>query len=64
MMRLSRPACAILVKSDNPVRANDGAAMPISQLVFFACWLVVALLSGAALVFVWQKFITNGELRK
>jgi len=38
--------------------------MPISQLVFFACWLVVALLGGAALVLAWQKFITKDESGK
>jgi hypothetical protein len=33
-----------------------GAAMPISQLVFFAGWLVAALIGGAALVYVWTRW--------
>jgi hypothetical protein len=29
--------------------------MPVSQLVFFVCWLAAALLAGALLFYVWQK---------
>ena len=35
--------------------------MPVSQLVFFACWLAVALLGAAALLFVWQKLRANSD---
>jgi len=40
---------------------NDGEAMPVSQLVFFACWLAVALLGAAALLFVWQKWQAKSD---
>ena len=29
--------------------------MPVSQLVFFAVWLVAAMLCGGLIVFVWQR---------
>jgi tryptophan-rich sensory protein len=35
--------------------------MPVSQLVFFVCWLAVALLGAAALVFVWQKWQAKSD---
>ena len=33
--------------------------MPVSQLVFFAGWLVVAMAGGALLVFVWQRLLVK-----
>lgn len=30
--------------------------MPVSQLVFFGCWLAAALLAGALLFYGWQKW--------
>jgi len=29
--------------------------MPLSQLIFFAGWVVAALIGGAALLLVWEK---------
>ena len=33
--------------------------MALSQLIFFAVWLAVALLGGALLVFVWQRLLAK-----
>lgn len=33
--------------------------MPVSQLIFFAVWLAVALLGGALLVFAWQRLLAR-----
>jgi hypothetical protein len=37
--------------------------MPVSQLVFFAGWLVVALLGGALLCYVWPRLCAKLGLR-
>jgi hypothetical protein len=37
--------------------------MPVSQLVFFAGWLVVALLAGALLCYVWPRLCAKLGLR-
>jgi hypothetical protein len=33
--------------------------MPVSQMIFFAVWLAVALLGGALLVFAWQRLLAR-----
>lgn len=33
--------------------------MPVSQTIFFAVWLAVALLGGALLVFAWQRLLAG-----
>jgi hypothetical protein len=33
--------------------------MPLSQMIFFAVWLAVALLGGVLLVFVWQRLLAR-----
>jgi hypothetical protein len=35
-----------------------GPPMPIGQLVFFACWLALAMLSAVAIVFAWERLRT------
>ena len=37
--------------------------MPVSQLVFFAGWLVVALLGGALLCYAWPRLCAKLGLR-
>jgi hypothetical protein len=37
--------------------------MPISQLVFFAGWLVAALVGGAALVYAWMRWLDRSGLK-
>lgn len=33
--------------------------MPVSQMIFFAVWLAVALLGGALLLFAWQRLLAR-----
>jgi hypothetical protein len=37
--------------------------MPISQLVFFAGWLVAALMGGVGLVYVWTRWLDRSGLK-
>jgi hypothetical protein len=37
--------------------------MPLSQLVFFAGWLVVALLGGALLAYLWPRLFAKLDRR-
>jgi len=54
-------AAAIRLSRKEVIKRNDGEMMPVSQLVFFACWLAVALLGAAALLFVWQKLRATSD---
>ena len=35
--------------------------MPVSLVVFFVCWVVAALLCGAAIVFAWRRWLDRSE---
>ena len=35
--------------------------MPVSLIVFFVCWLAVAMLGGALLFYVWQRLFARKE---
>jgi hypothetical protein len=37
--------------------------MPTSQIIFFACWLAVALLGGGVLAFVWERRCAKSDPR-
>jgi hypothetical protein len=38
--------------------------MPIGQIVFFICWVVLVVMGGALLVYIWGLLAANYEARR
>ena len=49
------PACRREVISVAAINAITGPPMPTGQLIFFACWLALAMLGAVAIVFAWER---------
>lgn len=52
---LARDPSSPIIRRTRTPNAGPEQGMTLSQYVFFACWLVAALLGGAGLVYIWPR---------